>query len=357
MSDDEVFDDEVLDDEFDDEMFDTAAVEAGQWVPGPYGPGDERGTFNEVTPEKTASALALLRPGEPVRTYALAETMREGYPAWGDRAYEQRLVVTGYSPPEGFAGIVTDPEPQGRGRSSVHEERVSLTYNMGTKINGLQHVGVAQMFYNGFLGPDIARTWGTSRLGAETMGPIVTRGVLLDIVGCAVARERLDLVERAPNGRPFLRPNYRITVEDIEAALAWEGLETPIGPGDVVLLHTGWRELIDADPARYIEAGPPGPFLRECRYLAAKRPALIGSDSWCFEVIDDHVTHGYQMPCHQELSARFGIRIGEAIPTDQLADDGVYEFVFCLSPMPAKGAVSCNAPPLALGQPGARTLA
>ncbi len=41
---------------FDDEMFDTAAVEAGQWVPGPYGPGDERGTFNEVTPEKTASA-------------------------------------------------------------------------------------------------------------------------------------------------------------------------------------------------------------------------------------------------------------------------------------------------------------
>ena len=40
------------------------------------------------------------------------------------------------------------------------------------------------------------------------------------------------------------------------------------------------------------------------------------------------------MPCHQELSTRFGIRIGEAIPTNDLADDGVYEFIFCFNPLP-----------------------
>ena len=336
---------------FDDVMFDVAAVEQGAWVPGPYGPGDQRGTFNEVTPGKTASALALLRLDEPVKTYSLAETMVEGFPAWGDRAYRQHLVVTGYTPHSDFDGTVTDPLPQGPGRSSIHEERVSLTYNMGTKVNGLHHVGVAGMFYNGFLGPDIARTWGTTSLGAETMGPIVTRGVLVDIVGFMQASGRSGTYDIAPTGRPILRSNYRITVEDIEAALAWEGVKTPIGPGDAVLLRTGWRELIQVDPERYLGAGPPGPFLRECRYLADRRPALIGSDSWCFEVVDPSVTRGFMMPCHQELSIRFGIRIGEAVPTDALADDGVYEFVFCLSPTPARGAVASNTPPLALGQP------
>ncbi len=273
-------------------MFDVAAVEAGAWVPGPYGPGDQRGTFNEVTPEKTAQALALLRPGEPVQTYSLAETMGNGFPAWGDRAYEQRLVVTGYTPPDDFAGILTDAEPQDLGRKSIHEERVSLTYNMGTKINGLHHVGVADMLYNGFKGPEIAATWGTTHLGAETMGPIVTRGVVVDVVGWTVATGRSDRYRLTPAGRPVLRSRYRITVEDIEATLAWEGIERPIGPGDAVLLRTGWRELIELDPERYLGAVPPGPYLRECRYLAARRPALLASDTWNFETIDPDVVSG-----------------------------------------------------------------
>ena len=227
-------------DPFDDTMFDVSAVELGAWVPGPYGPGDERGTFNEVTPEKTARTLALLNHHEPVVTYSLAEVMVEGFPAWSDRTYQQQLVVTGYSPSDDFGGILTRTQPRGRGRMSAHEERVALTYNMGTKINGLHHVGVGDMFYNGFLGPDIARTWGTTHLGAETMGPIVTRGVLVDVVGCMVAEGRSEAYEIATTGRPHLRSNYRITVEDIETALAWESVGTPIGPGDVVLLRTGY---------------------------------------------------------------------------------------------------------------------
>ena len=99
---------------FDDTMFDVSAVEQGAWVPGPYGPGDERGTFNEVTPEKTARALALLSRDEPVLTYSLAEPMSEGFPAWGDHAYQQHLVVTGYSPSDDFAGTLTRTRPRVR---------------------------------------------------------------------------------------------------------------------------------------------------------------------------------------------------------------------------------------------------
>lgn len=341
----------MTDERFDDTMFDTAAVEQGAWAPGPYGPDDQLGSLNEVTPEKTARALELLDLTRPVRTYHLAETMFEGFPAWADRAYAQRLVVTGYRPPEGFAGELTDPLPQGPGRSSVNEERVSFTFNMGTKLNGLQHIGVADVYYNGFRGPDIARTWGTTRLGAETLVPVVTRGVLVDVLGWALATERSDALDALADGRTHLRANYRITVEDIEAALAWAGVAAPVGPGDAVLVRTGWRALIEADPDRYLDGGPPGPFRRECRYLAARRPALVGSDTWCFEAIDHALTGGYMMTCHQELFTRHGIRILEAVPTDELAADGVFEFVFCLSPYPARGAVSSIAPALALASP------
>ena len=47
----------------------------------------------------------------------------------------------------------------------------------------------------------------------------------------------------------------------------------------------------------------------------------------------------------------YGIRVGEAVPSDVLANDGVYEFVFCFCPQNARGAVSGSCPPIALGQP------
>jgi kynurenine formamidase len=335
------------DDRFDDAMFDSDAVERGAWACGPYGAGDERGSFNEVTPEKTARALRLLEGRGAVRTYSLGEELFEGFPAWGDREFRQTLVTTGYRPAADFAGRVTDTNPQGTGRSSVNEERVSFTFNMGSKINGLHHVGVGDQFYNGFSGSDFARTGGTTHLGAETMGPIVTRGVVLDIVGWKLRTAGSD-VERASSGRPVLRENYRITLDDIKAVIAEAGLSEPIGPGDVVLFNTGWRELIADDPRRYLDAGPPGPYLRECRWLAERRPAIVASDTWCFEVIDPAVTHGYLMPCHQELSMRSGIRIGEAIAVHELAAEGVAEFVFCFNPLAARGAVGGIGPPIAL---------
>jgi len=337
--------------EFDDVMFDVGAVEKGAWVPGPYGPDDEKGTFNEVTPEKTARALAMLDLTRPVKTYNLSETLFNGFPAFNDREYKQVLRITGYKPPADFQGLCPEPEAIGNNHISTHEERVALTYNMGTKINGLTHVGVGPMYYNGFTGPEIARTWGTTRLGIENVGPIVTRGVLVDVVGYKAAHgDEADLFWLEGAAEPIIRGNYRITVEDIEATLDWEGFQGEIEPGDVVLLRTGWRQLITADPRRYSNDLPPGPFLREARYLAARRPAIVGIDVWCFGIIDPAVDGGNPCCCHQELFTKYGIRIGEAVPSDPLARDRVYEFVFCFNPTNAKGAVAANSPPMGLGQ-------
>ncbi len=335
---------------FDDEFFDAPAIAAGSaWVPGPYGPDDERGTFNEVTPVTTARALAMLDLRRPVKTYNLSETLFNGFPAFGDRSYDQTLYITGFAPSEGFEGTVSTPDAIGPSLICSMEERVRLTYNMGTKINGLHHVGIGGMFYNGSRGSEIARTWGTTKLGNEAQGPIVTRGVLVDVLGYKVAVGVTADYETLPNGQPLLRDAYRITVEDIETVLEWEGVSAPIGPGDVVLLRTGWRQLITADPERYLSMRQPGIFLRECRYLGVRRPAIIGVDVWYFGQAREDANN--TMMCHQELPMRFGVRVGEGVPSDALADDRVYEFVFIYNPTNAKGAISGNAPPVALGQP------
>lgn len=337
--------------DFDDEPFDVDAVMGGAWWPSRYGAEDQIGTFNEVTPEKTRSAISLLDLGRPVRTYNLGETLFNGFPALAGRSYQQTLSILGFSPPAGFEGIVAGSDPIGSSLISSMEERVIFTYNMGTKINGLHHVGIGGIFYNGFSGEEICQTWGTTKLGMETQPPIVTRGVVIDILGTKVDGGQSDDYVVLSNGEPCLRDGYRITVEDMEEALDREGVVEPVGPGDVVLVRTGWRQNILLDPVKYINGNLPGIGLREARWLASKRPAIVGIDVWYFCSVSNEGMGG--MLAHQELPVRFGVRVGEAVMTDELTRDGVYEFVFCFNPIHAKGSISSCAPPTGLGQPRA----
>jgi kynurenine formamidase len=341
---------------FDDAMFNVAAVERGEWAPTRYGAGDQRGTFNEVTPATTARALRLLASGRPTKTYNLGELMTNGFPAFKTtppRVYQQRLTVTGYQPPADFeqgGGILQTPTPLGPNRISIHEERFpqGYTYQIVTQLDNLNHIGVGATFYNGFRGPEIAEPYGTNKLGSEHMGPIVTRGVLLDVLGLKLARGDRAALSQSKDGQPVLRDDYRIRIEDLTAAAGRVGIRR-INPGDVVLIRTGWNKIARSEPERYL-AKEPGIYLREARFLANFRPAIIGADSWALEVLGNPVVTA-AFPVHQELLVKHGIRIGEGIITDELARDGVYEFVYITTPQYAKGATAGNAPPAALGQP------
>jgi kynurenine formamidase len=238
---------------------------------------------------------------------------------------------------------------------------------MGTQLDNLNHIGVGPVYYGGHRGPDIAESWGTSRLGSEHAGPVVTRGILLDVLGLKLVQGATDVLETAPNGKPYLGATYRITLEDLEAALRRAGIRA-IKRGDAVLIRTGWNQLLEPrdptsphapdDPGhpghpghqKYLTSEP-GIYLREARWLASHRPAIVGADNWALEVAGNPVAGANVFPVHQELITRFGIRIGEAIVTDGLAEDRVFEFVHIVTPQFAFGATAGNTPPCALGQP------
>ena len=223
----------------------------------------------------------------------------------------------------------------------------TYSYQLGTQLDNLNHIGVGPVFYGGRRGPQIAETWGTSRLGADLVGPTVTRGILLDVVGLKLAQGATDVLETAPNGAPHLAATYRITLEDLEAAMRRARIKT-IERGDVVLIRTGWNQVIETQ--KYLNSEP-GIYLREARWLASHRPAIVGADTWALEVLGDPVVGNNVFPVHQELITHFGVRIGEAIVMDRLAEDRVFEFVYIVTPQVARGATAGNTPPCALGRP------
>ena len=88
--------------------------------------------------------------------------------------------------------------------------------------------------------------------------------------------------------------------------------------------------------------------MRETRWLASHRPALVGVDSWVWGTMDPEVVQGRWSACHQELFGRYGIRLGEGIGVEDLADAGVDRFVFCHAPFRGEGATAASSPAVAI---------
>ncbi len=171
---------------------------------------------------------------------------------------------------------------------------------------------------------------GLTRLEVEHVGPIMTRGVLIDI-----ARYK---------GVQLLESGYEITVADLKGAPKRQGTE--IHPGDVVLIHTGWGSLWMKDNARFSETGP-GIGLDAGQCLVEQEITMVGSDNLGIEVVPNPDA-SLAFPVHQLLVTRNGIYNLEHIITEDLARDRVYEFAFIFAPLRLKGASGSPGNPIAI---------
>jgi kynurenine formamidase len=362
-----------------DDSFSIEGAKTGEWAretSARYGADDQRGTLNEVTPRKTASALAMLQGARGVETYSLGHTMRNGFPAYPNfppRRYSQRIFVLGFQPQgdswfttpnqnmagfqewreadlqRGPLGYLASPTPVGKNEVSSCEERFlhGGTYQIGTQMDHFPHFGVGDILYNGFRASEIATPTGFSKLGMDTVGPFVTRGVLIDVLGWKIAqRGRADV--QTVDGHDMLTDTYRITVDDLRETLRWQRVPS-LSAGDAILIRTGWWWLAENPKTydKYLATGP-GIYLAEAKYLADFRPALIGSDMWALEVVANPALTEWVFPVHTELLVRRGVHIGEAIVTHTLAERRIYRFVYSYSPQQAYGATAGNAPPMAM---------
>ena len=292
----------------------------GPWWPSEWGPDDERGAANRLGKDKVLEAIRIVQDG---RVYELGRNYEAGMPLFPGRHFS--LTIPG-SPTHG---------PLGSNQLVGHDELVSGEIGqVGTQFDGLGHVGVRidgeDRFYNGFNRREFGTPYGLKRLGVEKVGPIVTRGVLIDVAGYKGV-ERLQVGEV-------------ISVDDLEAALRRQKMK--ITAGDAVLIHTGHGGLWMIDNDEY-SRGAPGIGMEAARWLAARKVVMTGADTSTVEVIPSEDPNA-AFPVHQELLVRHGIYNMENLDLAELARDQVYEFTFVFSPVKLKGATGSPGNPIAI---------
>ena len=300
--------------------------ESGPWWPNPdWGPEDQAGASNWITPAKVMEAMQLVRTG---KLYELGQLYESGMPFFGQRTYSLRVPIK--APPEG------------RNRVVGYDEFVSGEIgHVGTQFDGVGHIGreivmadgrVEHVFYNGFTAKEMDAPFGVQKLGIEHVKPIVTRGVLIDVAG-------YKGVDRLPN-------SYEVTVADVEGALARQGMsEADVHAGDAVLFRYGWSQLW-RQPEAYSH-NPPGIGLEAARWVVQHQAVAVGSDSWTGEVVPNPDPELF-FPVHQEFITYNGIFILENLKFEDLVSDGVSEFLLIVTPIPFKGATGSPLRPIAI---------
>ncbi len=303
--------------------FAAGASAAEDWTKSKWGPKDEIGAMNLITPASVLAASKLIKTG---KTYHLGIIVDAKTPAFPPRTLSLTVLqpnqITGH-------GL-------GKTKTTYNDDILMTWLGIGPQIDGLGHIGIDFVHYNGFKNGDIGKATGLTKLGVEKYPPIVARGVVLDMAGYF--------------GKPILPEGTAYSKEDVIGAAKKQGVE--IRKGDVVLFHSGWLNLLDgkdgtkADPARWGKAEP-GLGKTGAEYLASKEVVAVGADTWGVEAVPFEKGVGV-FEIHQILIPKQGIVLFEAMDTRELVKEKAWEFMFVLGAARVRGAVQMIIDPIAI---------
>lgn len=292
----------------------------------PWGPDDQLGALNHLSPEGSAAILARV---DGTRSYDLSIDYFVGMPSFqaaGDPSYQ---LFMSHTP----AGTVVD-NLNGAGEAGNRHvcysgDVVFMYTHTGTHIDSLSHFGVDGHIYNGFSVDDNLGSRGWTKGGAEVIPPIITRGVLIDVA-------KSHQVDCLPD-------SYAITVEDCQKVLADAGVT--LQPGDVAMVRTG-RMGYWPDGSKVL-GNPPGLSLEAAKWLTSQGISAIAADQECVEVGPSQHEDNW-LPGHCHFLAEAGVPMIELVNLEDLSRDGVNEFCLIAAPIRLRGASGAPLRPIAL---------
>lgn len=298
--------------------FASFAESENECEPSRWGADDQIGNLNLITPESVLKAASLIKTG---KVYSLGIAIDSETPAF---------------PPRGLSLQVVQPNQQDGRRafpnSVYNDDLFQGWFGIGSQIDGLGHIGSSDgYYYNCNHAKDISFLTGLTKLGIETVPPVVARGIVLDMAGHF--------------GVESLEAGQYFTVEDVQAVEEKQG--TSVQEGDVVLFHTGWTDAkLESSPLEWVSAEP-GQSEEVAEYLASKNVVAVGADTWGVDVVPpqnaNRPFHGHVVYLKEN-----GIFIFEVMNTGPLVRDGAFEFLFVLGQAKIKGAVQMIINPIAI---------
>jgi len=292
-------------------------VNDNSWYPSVYGRNDEIGAANLLTPAVVMQAMKLVKQG---KTLALAVPVDKHLPAFRHRSFNLYNIQPGEQ-----AG-----ETLGPNKFSFNDELVNAWTGVGTQLNGIGHIGIDNMYYNGHQAKDFVTVEGVKKLGVEKVPPMVTRAVVLDMT--------------AYYQQAIVAGGTEFSVADIQAVLKKQGII--LRKGDVVLFNTGWLALIGKDNKQFLEVEP-GIGMEAAKWLADQGIVAFGGDTWASEVYPNPKSKE-EFPINQYMLAKRGIYNLELIDTRPLVEQQVWEFLFVLGQPLYVGSTQVNVNPVAI---------
>lgn len=303
-----------------------------------WGPDDELGTLNFLTPDKVAAAARLVQRGD---LFSLAVPFDEKGPQQGGWGRFNPIHLMMRDGNDAIMGTtVRDFYGGFDGYVRGTDDLIIMPLQSGTQWDALGHMVFEDKIYNGYEASQVSSLGALKNDIAKAKEKLVGRGVLLD-----VARWK---------GKDWLEGGEAISGDDLENCAADQGVE--VGTGDIVLVRTGRMGRVKAegdwgDYAAGYSARAPGLGLASAGWIHAKEVAAVAVDTWGAEVLPTE-PKDVSMPMHIILIVHMGLTLGEIFDLEALAadcaEDGLYEFLFTAPPLPITRAVGSPINPVAV---------
>ena len=277
--------------------------ELSNW--GRWGPDDQLGAANLITPDKRLAALGLATEGI---TVSLAHRVLKDEADDVPLPFGHRMLgVPDEASASAFFGGVSD------------NYQVSYHGYSHSHIDSLCHILHKGQMYNGVSQDTITEAGCSNASIVNLQGGIVTRGVLIDV-------PRLK-------GVPYLEPGTPIYVEDLDA---WEEMAgVTVGPGDAVFIRTGrWARRAEVGPWN-ISQNAAGLHASTMPWFKSRDVSFMGSDA-ALDVVPSLV-EDVRLPVHLLTIVAMGVDLFDNQDLEALAETAAslnrWEFTLVAGPL------------------------
>ncbi|MFE9402050.1 cyclase family protein [Streptomyces sp. NPDC006530] len=290
---------------------------------GRWGSDDERGTLNHITDATVREAVAEVRSGLRV---PLALPLRQDGVQTG--------VIPGRINPL-HTMVQINQELFGPGTVACSDDAVTFGLQAATHWDALTHVSHSGRLYNGRPADTITAHGGAGFSGIETTGPVLSRGVLLDVA-------RAKGLDRLPGG-------HAVTPQDLDEAEEFAGVT--VRAGDIVLVRTGQIQVYLSGDRHAYGYPSPGLSVRTPQWFHARDVAAVANDTLTFEIFPPEIEDLW-LPVHALDLVEMGMLQGqnwnlEALST-ACAEASRHTFLLSAMPEPFVGATGTPVAPVAV---------
>jgi kynurenine formamidase len=207
---------------------------------------------------------------------------------------------------------------------------LTMMEHTGTHIDALCHQACGFKMFGDIAVEEAETSAGFTKLGIETVPPLLGRGVLLDVAGW---KKQVPLPRK-----------YSITADELQACAAAQ--KVTVQKGDVLLVRTGYDTLWK-DEATYLQAA--GVNKSGTLWAAERGVAAVGADNMSWDVPGERDPEsGASLFAHYYLLPQKGIYIIENLNLQELSQARCYTFAFVGIPLKFNGATGSPLRPLAL---------